>query len=332
MQQFWHTITYNLESKTYFFTLDDQSFEVNADLLHDALQITPKDFDHLFVTPPPHDKIVSFIKKIGYLGTLDQVSKMIDSRQISAKRKELLPFPRFTKLIIQHIFSHHNTVFKRLQSEKHRITLDAVLGNLKFSNKGAYDLINGIAIPMEMLSDEIKASTNYLNYLAKSMGIQPATGQERVIKETCESKEVAVTMDLKETDEDEVHLNEIKSGIVIVDMKTSTKASKDNFILKQRTKGPGEGSGVILEVPDGLSDSSDSSSSKSKDEERFLSTDDEANQAKFDDERTKINDSEKAKDVKDVDDQAGEEQAIDEKLELINLEKYKLKLVYLIHK
>ncbi|GKD29265.1 hypothetical protein Tco_1240043 [Tanacetum coccineum] len=77
MQQFWHTITYNIESKTYFFTLDDQSFEVNADLLRDALQITPKDSDHLFVTPPPHDKIVSFIKEIGYLRSIDQVSKMV---------------------------------------------------------------------------------------------------------------------------------------------------------------------------------------------------------------------------------------------------------------
>ncbi|GKD29264.1 hypothetical protein Tco_1240042 [Tanacetum coccineum] len=94
----------------------------------------------------------------------------------------------------------------------------------------------------------------------------------------------------------------------LVDMKKPMKASKDNFILKQHTKGPDEGSGVIPEVPDGLSDSSDSSSSKSKDEERFLSTNDEANQAKFDDERTKIDDSEKAKDVKDAYDQAGEEQ------------------------
>ncbi|GJZ18193.1 hypothetical protein Tco_0554316 [Tanacetum coccineum] len=72
MRQFWHTVTYNLEAKTYFFTLDDQSFEVNADLLHDALHITSKDYDHPFVTPPPHDEIVSFIKN---LDTLDLLIK-----------------------------------------------------------------------------------------------------------------------------------------------------------------------------------------------------------------------------------------------------------------
>ncbi|GJS66573.1 hypothetical protein Tco_0681137 [Tanacetum coccineum] len=59
-------------------------------------------------------------------------------------------------------------------------------------------------------------------------------------------------------------------------MKTTTKASKDDFILKKHSKGPGEGSGVIPEVPDGPSNNSESSSSESEDEERFLSADDEA--------------------------------------------------------
>ncbi|GJZ64209.1 hypothetical protein Tco_0620630 [Tanacetum coccineum] len=47
-----------LRSQDLFFALDDQIFEVNEDLLHDALQITPKDSDHPFVTPSPHDDIV----------------------------------------------------------------------------------------------------------------------------------------------------------------------------------------------------------------------------------------------------------------------------------
>ncbi|GKA57528.1 hypothetical protein Tco_0756716 [Tanacetum coccineum] len=37
MQQFWHILIYNLEAKAYFFTLDDKSFEVNAELLRQAL-------------------------------------------------------------------------------------------------------------------------------------------------------------------------------------------------------------------------------------------------------------------------------------------------------
>nr|GFC29032.1 hypothetical protein [Tanacetum cinerariifolium] len=72
MQHFCHIVTLDLDTHTYFFMLDDQRFEVGIDLLRDALQITPKDPD-----PPSHEKIVSFIKKLGYPEFLDQVSKMV---------------------------------------------------------------------------------------------------------------------------------------------------------------------------------------------------------------------------------------------------------------
>ncbi|GJT90275.1 retrovirus-related pol polyprotein from transposon TNT 1-94 [Tanacetum coccineum] len=68
MQQFWHTVTYDLTAKTYFFTIDDQIFEVNADLLRDALRITPKVSDHPFVKPPPEKEIISFIIQLRYHG------------------------------------------------------------------------------------------------------------------------------------------------------------------------------------------------------------------------------------------------------------------------
>ncbi|GJT18031.1 hypothetical protein Tco_0876737 [Tanacetum coccineum] len=48
VQQFWYTITYDLTAKAFFFTMGDQVFEVNVDLLHNALRITPKDPDHPF--------------------------------------------------------------------------------------------------------------------------------------------------------------------------------------------------------------------------------------------------------------------------------------------
>ncbi|GKD31944.1 hypothetical protein Tco_1242722 [Tanacetum coccineum] len=76
MQQFWHTVTYDLTAKTYFFTIDDQIFEVNADLLHKALQITLKVSDHPFVEPPPKNEIISFINKLGYYESLTKISYM----------------------------------------------------------------------------------------------------------------------------------------------------------------------------------------------------------------------------------------------------------------
>ncbi|GJV51621.1 hypothetical protein Tco_1447362 [Tanacetum coccineum] len=174
--------------------IKDQFFKVNADLLHEALQITPKDFDHPFVQPPLENEIISFIKKLRYPKDLEQVSKMIDYRKISSKKKELLPFSRFRKLIIKHILSKNNNVSKGHHSNQHVIKLDAVLGYLKFANKGAKDLIYGMAIPLEMMNDEIKASADYLDYLAKSKGETPVKGRGLLTK-----KGVTVAVEKVET-------------------------------------------------------------------------------------------------------------------------------------
>ncbi|GJV09061.1 hypothetical protein Tco_0694853 [Tanacetum coccineum] len=65
-QQFWHTVAYDLTAKTCFFTLYDQIFKVNTDLLHDALRITPKVSDHSFTQPPTEEEIIPFIIQLGY--------------------------------------------------------------------------------------------------------------------------------------------------------------------------------------------------------------------------------------------------------------------------
>ncbi|GKC59318.1 ribonuclease H-like domain-containing protein [Tanacetum coccineum] len=123
-----------------------------------------------------------------------------------------------------------------------------------------------MAIPLEMMSYEIKTSVDYLNYLAKSKGNQPAKGRgkglltkkgvevvmekikmvwvlkkkrtETVIEETGQSEE-------KDSDEENLDHSKKLKGIetlsaiaqFMIDMKKSRKASKDDFILQQRHKG-----------------------------------------------------------------------------------------------
>ncbi|GJW90398.1 hypothetical protein Tco_0167951 [Tanacetum coccineum] len=165
------------------------------------------------------------------------------------------------KLIIKHILSHHNNISKRLQSYHHVIKIDAVLGNLKFSNKGEKDPIYGMVIPMEMMSDKIKTFTDYSNYLAKFIGDKSVKGKGKGLL-TRKGVEVAVQ----------------KIETVRVPKK---KRTKTGFTMSQMKKlwitqrSSGEGFDVIPEVPDELSDHSESSSSESKDEERFLTTDDD---------------------------------------------------------
>ncbi|GJT73264.1 hypothetical protein Tco_1032550 [Tanacetum coccineum] len=100
-------------------------------------------------------------------------------------------------------------------------------------------------------------------------------------------------------------------------MKKATKESKNDYILQQHPKGPGEGSSIVPYTPDEKSDSSSSSHSGSDDEEGFLQTNDEELKGQSDDERTETDGYKKAKDEKvgdkkDEDEKTREEQAVDD--------------------
>ncbi|GJW58115.1 hypothetical protein Tco_0104846 [Tanacetum coccineum] len=213
------------------------------------------------------------------------------------------------KLIIKHILSHHNTVSKRPQSDKHGIKIDTVLGNLKFINKGEEHLKYGMAVLEEMMSDTIKASSSYLNYMAKSLGTQSGKGQGKRLntKKDVESEEFVDSKSLEETkaDKEKICLNERHSSLVIgreenkeidegtldhstmklkgvenvssvaqylLDMKKATKASKNDYILQQHPKGAGDGSSMIPDTPNDPTDSSTSSHSGSDDETPLVDT------------------------------------------------------------
>ncbi|GKB86054.1 hypothetical protein Tco_0958326, partial [Tanacetum coccineum] len=65
----------------------------------------------------------------------------------------------------------------------------------------------------------------------------------------------------------------------MINMKKTRKASKDDFLLQQHSKGSCEGSGVIPEIPNELIDILNNSSSESDDEIEDISSDDEISEA-----------------------------------------------------
>ncbi|GJZ04638.1 hypothetical protein Tco_0537913 [Tanacetum coccineum] len=335
MQQFWLIVSLDLSTKTYFFKLDDQIFEVGTNLLHEALKITPKYPDHPFIKPPPHDKIISFIKKLGYPGSLDQVSKMVINHMYQ-------PWRTFMTMIKKFLIGKASG-FNRPRLALINTPDKSVLRIRNcYHFLGVKDPIYGMAIPKEMTSNEIKASADYLNYLAKSVGTQPAKGQGKglitkkgiefvvrkkeivkiprkkhtktVIEETGQSEELVDTVSLEETesDEEERHVNERRSGLVIrreVNMETdegtpnNSTTNKNEFILQQHSKGHGEGSSMLSNTPDDQSDDSSSSQSESDDEVEMIYDDNE---------RTETDGSKNAEDKKIADDKAEEEKARNE--------------------
>ncbi|GJZ93337.1 hypothetical protein Tco_0665402 [Tanacetum coccineum] len=76
IQQFWNTLTYVEKVGTYRFQLDEDWFTLDANLLREALEITPIDQAHPFVSPPSGDAIMDFVNELGYPEVIHFMSSM----------------------------------------------------------------------------------------------------------------------------------------------------------------------------------------------------------------------------------------------------------------
>nr|GFA43412.1 hypothetical protein [Tanacetum cinerariifolium] len=75
-------------------------------------------------------------KNIDYVALLwEDFMYQADNRKISSARKEHMPYPRFTKVIINHFTSKDNTISIRNMINLHIVRNDTLLGTLKFVSK-----------------------------------------------------------------------------------------------------------------------------------------------------------------------------------------------------
>ncbi|GJW83799.1 hypothetical protein Tco_0156944 [Tanacetum coccineum] len=136
---FWNTLTYVEKAGTYRFQLDENWFTLDANLLREALEITPINQAHPFVSPPSGDAIIDFVNKLGYTKEIHFVSSLAVNNLLTKKgRKDkphVIPCCRFTKLIIFHLGRTHN-IHQRSTLPFHLAEEDLRLGNLKFVPKG----------------------------------------------------------------------------------------------------------------------------------------------------------------------------------------------------
>ncbi|GJR61990.1 hypothetical protein Tco_1504152 [Tanacetum coccineum] len=66
IQQLWNTLTYEAKTRAYSFELDETRFILDANFLREALDITPIDQAHQFLSPPSVDAIMDFVNELGY--------------------------------------------------------------------------------------------------------------------------------------------------------------------------------------------------------------------------------------------------------------------------
>nr|GEW49530.1 hypothetical protein [Tanacetum cinerariifolium] len=124
---------------------DEDWFRQDANLIRETLEITPVDQAYHFVSPSSGDAIMDFMNQLGYPREIHFVSRMaakiyssLDALCLTKKSKKtkphVIPYCRFTKLIIYYLGRHHN-INQRSGSPLNLAEDDLSLGNLKFVPK-----------------------------------------------------------------------------------------------------------------------------------------------------------------------------------------------------
>ncbi|GJZ41347.1 hypothetical protein Tco_0588233 [Tanacetum coccineum] len=195
--------------RVYNFQLDEQWFTLNADLLRKALEITPADSTHPFVSHPAGDQVMDFVNELGYPKEIHFVSKMHVNnlyqpwRAILSLINQCLTGKTFGSDKPRHpvlqmlwgIVTRSNVYYAELFEHKiHRIPGssvhvtgdDILLGNLKFVPKGEKDEVFGKSIPKESITKAIQNSSYYQQYL-EMVARKPTTREGRQKKTASEA-------------------------------------------------------------------------------------------------------------------------------------------------
>ncbi|GKA35416.1 hypothetical protein Tco_0721907, partial [Tanacetum coccineum] len=76
IQQFWNFMKYDEKTGVYCCQVDEQWFNLSADLFRKALDITPIDPAHPFELPPTGDTVIDFVNQLGYPKSVEFVSNI----------------------------------------------------------------------------------------------------------------------------------------------------------------------------------------------------------------------------------------------------------------
>ncbi|GKE55107.1 hypothetical protein Tco_1490263 [Tanacetum coccineum] len=110
-------------------------------------------------------------KNVDYVALLwEDFMFQADNKVISPTRKENMPYPRFTKVIINHFISKYKTIYMRNRINLYTVRDDTLLGTLKFVSKTEDYQKYGALIPEEMINQAIKDSKAYKTYLDFATG------------------------------------------------------------------------------------------------------------------------------------------------------------------
>ncbi|GJT34192.1 hypothetical protein Tco_0924611 [Tanacetum coccineum] len=141
LQQLWKTFSKVPDTKdTIRFKLDTQDIIYNVDMFRDTLKLSMDTPDNLFVAPINIEIIESFMHTVSYQGVVD-------------KKKDVIQYPRFTKLIISDLMKKYPSIPLRLEEDYHSIKDDILLVSVYTTGNVT---VRGMLIPDAFLTKEIR--------------------------------------------------------------------------------------------------------------------------------------------------------------------------------
>ncbi|GKB97875.1 hypothetical protein Tco_0984012, partial [Tanacetum coccineum] len=118
------------------------------DMFRNTLQLLVETPKNPFVAPVNIEIIESFMHMVGYQGVVD-------------KKKNVIQFPRFTKLIIADLMKKFQSIPSRLEEDYHSIKDDIPLVSVYIMGNVT---IRGMLIPDAFLTKEIHVTNDYKEY------------------------------------------------------------------------------------------------------------------------------------------------------------------------
>ncbi|GJS15607.1 hypothetical protein Tco_0410079 [Tanacetum coccineum] len=119
----------------------------------------------------------------------------IDHKKEKKSRRETLPFPRFTKVIINHFLKQHKSLSNLKYQHYHIIKDDGIVSRLKFVRIGEDYQEYGLAIPDVMLNNAIKQLESYQMFIKYSTKSKPEPAKKRIASRRVVKKKVIISDD-----------------------------------------------------------------------------------------------------------------------------------------
>ncbi|GKB81074.1 hypothetical protein Tco_0947969, partial [Tanacetum coccineum] len=203
--------------------------------VRDELHHRIRDFRLEYNTEMPRRKWTAIDRKRENVDHLELIwedhAYQIDHRKENRSRCENMPFPQFTKVIINHFLKQYNSLSNLKFQHYHTIKDDGIVCRLKFVRIGEDYQEYGLSIPETMLTEAIKQSESYQMFINYSTGQIPpkksrGKGSQRK-KTTDDSQE---TVDVSEESKPEPEPVKRKTSSKRRAKKKITLSADDNII------------------------------------------------------------------------------------------------------